>query len=506
MLVSRTRAWIGASLLAVAACGLPERVSSLLEDEPSEADAVEAIDEAQAADEVGADAEAADPKPPTTAATPEPAGLGATVAGLVPKPGGPAPVPGPLGGDLELVEKIHITRLEAGWTNKPKKTHGAMMGVVFEIDADVTVDPDIGINQARLHAKATCKVGDERRASAAEVISPNATPWGGYDYVNADPGEHEGAWAHLFLQDNVVGRTPCQVEFRLSSPLYDKPLRVGGAWCVRDDGIEAAPCPELAPPPRGSGTKVRDWEFDRMQQTVQLTVQVDERVWLDRDLVLRSACDRGGGERIPRTQYAYGPWGLLDPGDAVRVMLSRYDGWFGEDPPCELTLEWWRHDDRGNRLDPKDAAVACVRKFLPEEGPCGNQSRESKASAAGPLVVRKFDLSIARDPYNRRYQQLVADVEVFAFEDIAGRFNLEARGSCGKGTRRSDVWMSPELNIEPRMLEANEVAIGSMRGWLPTSASACELELMLTPQGTATTVPPTSLGKYCVTRSGAKPC
>jgi hypothetical protein len=179
-------------------------------------------EEAALEEEAGPEEEAApeeaspsEPTPPTTAAptsdaeTPPAGGLGATVAGLVPKPGGPAPVPGPLGADLEAVEKIHITRLEAGWTNKPKKTHGAMIGVVFEIDADVTVDPDVGINQARLHAKATCKVDDERRESSVEVYSPNPTPWGVFDIVNAYPAEHKGAWAHLFMQDNVVGHTPC---------------------------------------------------------------------------------------------------------------------------------------------------------------------------------------------------------------------------------------------------------------------------------------------------------
>jgi hypothetical protein len=485
-----------ASLVAVAACGLPDRVRGLLGGEEAEVQEASTQDEPDVEAEDVTLADAAKPAPSA-------GGLGATVAGLVPQPGAPRAEPGPHGADLDLVEKIHVTRLEAGWTNKPKSSHGAVQGVVFEIDADVKVDADVGINQARLVAKATCQVDDERRASAAEVYSPNPTPWGGYDYVSAEPGEHEKAWAHLFTSDNVVGRTPCQVEFRLTSPLSDKPMRVAGTWCVRDSGTEAAPCPELPPVAPAKGITVRDWEFDRSQQMLEITVQTNERVWLDRDLVVRSSCDRGG-ERLPRMVFAYGSWSFLDPGDSARVMLSRYDGWFGADPPCELTLEWWRRDDRGNRLDPTTDVVACVRKFLPEEGPCGDAPK-AVSGAASPLTVRKFAPSVTRDPYNRRYRHLVADVELFANEDIDGRWNLEVKGHCGKGRGRQDVWMSPDLNVEPRMLKANEVALGTMRGWMASSASSCELELQLTPQ-TAGAATPTSLGKHCVTKSGSKPC
>jgi hypothetical protein len=499
MLGIRSRALIGASLLAASACGLPDRVRAWM---GSDAEALE-----PAPEEAAAETEPAEPDPiaePTAAATsPEGSGLGATVAGLVPQAAGSKPAPGPTGGDLELIGKIHITRLEAGWTNTPKTTMGAAQGVVFEIDADVKVDPDVGINQARLMAKATCKVDDERRASAAEVYSSKPSHYGGYEIVSADPGEHEKAFAHLFTQEEIVGRTPCQVEFRLSSPLSDKPMRVEGVWCVREAGIEAAPCPELAPVPPGEGVTVRDWELDRIQRTMSLTVQLDERVWLDRELVVRSSCDRGG-ERLPRIQFAYATWGLFDPGDSTRIMLSRYDGWFGADTPCELTVEWWRHDDRGNRLDPKQAAVACVRKFLPEPGPCGEPATAASGGPS-PLTVRKFAPTVTRDRYNKGYQQLVADVEVFANEDIDGHYALEVKGHCGKGRRRSEVWMSPDLNVETRMLKANEVALGTMRGWLPASASTCELELQLTPQG-ASTATPTPLGKHCVTKSVSKPC
>jgi hypothetical protein len=56
------------------------------------------------------------------------------------------------------------------------------------------------------------------------------------------------------------------------------------------------------------------------------------------------------------------------------------------------------------------------------------------------------------------------------------------------------------------MLEAGEVAVGTMRGWVPNSASSCELEVLLTPQSTTAVATPTSLGKHCVGRSGSKPC
>ena len=492
MLVTGTRAWFGASLLATTACGVADRMRGWMDAE-------------QAAEEI-VEEEPATPEPsvaPPSVAPPSTA-LGTAVTGLAPRASTPPQPPGTLGSDLDLVEKITITRLEAGWTNKPKATVAAGQGVVFEIDADVKVEPDVGLNQARLMAKATCKVDDERRASSAEVFSSKPSAYGGFEIVSADPGEHEKAWAHLFTQEEIVGRLPCQVEFRLSSPLSDKPMRVDGVWCVRDNGIEAAGCRELAPVAPTKGITVRDWEIDRTQRTMELTVQLDERVWLDRELVVRSSCDRGG-ERLPRLQFAYGQWGLFDPGDGSRVTLSRYDGWFGADTPCELTVEWWRHDDRGNRMDPQEAAVACVRKFVPEMGPCGNESREERRGAASPITVRKFNPSIARDPYNRRYQQLVADVELVANEDIAGKYTLDVKGHCGKGTRRQDVWMSPDLNAEPRMLEANEVALGMMRGYVGGGASSCELELLLTPVS-ASPGTPISLGKHCLGRSGTRAC
>jgi hypothetical protein len=475
MLMARRRARITASLLAATACGGLDR------------GAISQAEPAAVAIVVGA------------ADRHEGAALGTAVAALMDQASPAKRSPGPNGGDLDVVEQIEVTRLAGGWVTEATRSVGSIKGAVLEIDADVKVGPDIGLNEARVVAKASCVVDDERRASAADVYALDGAS--GHAVLDAEPGEHEHAFANLFAQDTIAGHLPCQVELKLSSRHSDRPLRIPGVWCIRDGGTEPAPCPELAPVVPGEGVTVRDWAIDHTHnRTIELTVRLDERVWLDRELALRSSCDRGG-ERMARLRFASGRWGVLDPGDSVRVKLSEYQGWFAAERPCELTLEWWRTDKHRKRVDREQVASACVRKFLPEDGPCYPETVERPAVTA--MTLRTLAASIETDAAGRH---LVAEVEALANEDIDGRWALDAEATCGRGRRRAKVWMwRSGFNIDPTLLRADEVAIGTLRGELPASASRCELEVRLTPQ-VASAPTPISLGKLCVTRSRSKPC
>ncbi len=232
-------------------------------------------------------------------AAPPSGALGSQVAGIIERER--TPQPAVRGGDLELIEPVTITRVEGGWTQTTSGGTPRPEGAVFALELDVEVGEEVGINQARLVAKATCKVDDEQRMSSGDVTSAKPTHWGGPSVVTGDPGKHESAVATLYLQQDIVGHEPCQVEFRLVSPLSDKPMRVEGVWCYRDGKMADGLCEELAAPIDPSGVRVYDWKVDRTRRNIQVTLEAGERIWLDRTLVIRSSCD-DGGERVPRTQ------------------------------------------------------------------------------------------------------------------------------------------------------------------------------------------------------------
>jgi hypothetical protein len=471
------------TLCAVAACGLFERVDVEPDAQPDPPAAVLAEHHHEA--------------PEAAPAAPERDwGLGAAVADLVPEP---LVATGTLGGDLSLVEGIELTNVTAGWTDAPKSTM-RHLPIVFEVLADVEVGPDIGINGASLVAKATCQYEDERRASSSILYQPSPS---GMASITAEAGAHKEAWAHLFPYQDIVGHTPCQIEFRLVSPLSDKPMRVAGVWCATDDATTEGACEGLARPTRREGESwVSDLSFDKWRRVANATIELQDRVWLDRDLFLRTTCD-DGGERVPRMVQATASWGHLDPGDAVSVQFQNYYGWFAAAPPCEVTFEWWRRTDTGHHAEPIRAATMCVRKFLPEEGACWD---DAGASTIGPaLTLRRFDPSIVRDPYDRSYARLTAELDVLANEDIDGRWDIEIKGSCGTGRRKSAIYMSRPVTTEPGMLRRGEASVGTYTAWLGRSVSSCEVSVELAPR-TSSGETATALVTYCVDRSGAKPC
>ena len=307
MLVPLRRVVVTFGIGSLLACDLVERLSSDEVAPSALADAPAPV--ADAPGPAPADPAPAGDQPAGT----ETAALGSQVARIIDRER--APVAGPRGADLERVEQVTVTRMEGGWSQTTRD--GAMRpeGVVFALDFDAEVG-ETGINQARLVAKATCKVGDEVRASSGDVfVSSAASAWGGAALVSADPGTYTHLGASLFMQQDVVGHEPCQVELRMVSPLSDRPLRVEGVWCLRDGKLGAGACEELAPPAEPSDARVRDWKVDRTRRNIEVTLDVGPRIWLDRSLVIRSSCD-DGGDRVPRTQLAWGPqWGVLDPGD-----------------------------------------------------------------------------------------------------------------------------------------------------------------------------------------------
>lgn len=442
--------------------------------------------------------------------------LGATVAQTA-AAHEPAPA-GPLGAALETIEEVEVNVQSAGWVEaEPSGAGGHRYGLgygrigigmgpsgagaTFRVEAAVTVSKDPAINQAMLYAKATCQVGGERRASSNQMLEEGG-PYG-FEQVMIEKGEHDKVRADLFVLQDVVGSTPCQLEFRVMSPFSDKPLRTPGVWCITEAELAQGPCAELAPASSGDGFTVRQWHVDRTRQSVELTVEMHERVWLDRNLVVRSSCDRGG-ERLPRVQFAPGvQWGMLDPGDAVRLEVQQWQGWFGARTPCELTAEWWERDERGQFRNREQIGLACVNRFRPEPGKCPFVPPSPSDTA---LSVRKFDLAFVREPYMRgRGFALVAETELVAHEDLDGRYGLEVKGRCGKGRRATDIWLSPQLDVDPSMLLSGEVAIGSYHGWLYRGSRECEVELTLTPRDTSDGSP-ISLGKHCTNRRGSTPC
>ena len=497
-----SRGGLLAALLAVLGCSQVEAlVSGQDEHEDPAAQAEKPA--------VESDSQSAPPRELTVAAV-DP-GLGSAVASRVPEPA--TPQPGPLGGDLELLDPVKVSVSSAGWVEPdPASTTGRghygyygghMQGASFEVQARVEVTEDPGLNQARLLAKATCLVGDERRASSADVMAEGGGP-SGIRPLSLEVGEHEKTRANLFTVQDVVGHTPCQLEFRVVSPFSDKPLRVAGTWCVRDGQVQEEPCAELAPPEVEDGVfAVSDWKVDRSRRLIDLTVTLNDRVWLDRFLVVRSSCDYGG-ERLARVQFGQMvTWGLLDPGDSVRLQLQNWQGWFGAKTPCELTAEWWQQDDSGTFHDRQDLAVACVERFLPQPGRC---PETPPAKGDTPLSVRKFEPTLVRDRrMGGRMVSLVAEAELVAHEDLDGRYRLEVKGHCGEGRRAREVWMSPELNIDPAMLKAGEIGIGSFRGWLHRGGKTCELNMTLKPRGTSSGEA-IDLGTWCLDQRGPTDC
>ena len=126
------------------------------------------------------------PAPPPTGDA-----LGAKVAEIIDRES--EPEPGPRGDDLDLVEQVSITRIEGGWMEA--KTSGGFHpeGAVFSLEFDVEVGEEIGINQARLVAKATCVVDGEVRTSTGDISSGTPTRWGGMTPISAEPGTYQKA-------------------------------------------------------------------------------------------------------------------------------------------------------------------------------------------------------------------------------------------------------------------------------------------------------------------------
>lgn len=459
---------------------------------------VGADDEAVAA---AATADESQPGPVETGADVPPAGdaLGAKVAEIIDRE--VEPEPGPRGDDLDLVEQISVTRIEGGWSAAGGSSPLHPEGAVFALDLDVEVGEEVGINQARLVAKATCVVDGEVRTSTGDISSGTPTRWGGMTPISADPGTYENARAKLFLEQDIVGHEPCQVEIRLVSPLSDKPMRVEGAWCVRDGALVEGVCEEIVRPLEPSKTRVRDWSVDRTRRNITVTLDVGERIWLDRTLFVRSSCD-DAGERVPKAQPARGPqWGVLDPGDSARITAAHWNGWFAAEPPCELTAELWRRDDRGKWTGFEEVGVACVRAFLPEEGRCPSGV---VPSGTGIATLRSFDATITRDRYDRRARAMEADVELVAHENIDGRYHLEIRGQCGKGRSSRPVWLGGTVDIDPAMLRSGEVMKAQYRGFMGRRGGSCEVEAKLIPADPSDA--PIVLGKYCVDAKSTKPC